>query len=204
MVACSESSPAHVTLPQLQARFLSILPKIKTHAQIYFCHVKCCFKKTDFVAEVVALSWKWFLRLHEQGKDATEFPSVLASYAAKAVRSGRRVCGQLKSKDVLSESAQQRHSFTVSKLPDYSTLHTNPLVEALTDNTQSPVPDQVQFRLDFPDWLTTHCQRNRSIAVEMAQGERTQALAGRFKLSPARISQLRSQFHESWCQFTDS
>ena len=82
-------------LQQLQARFLSILPKIRTHARIYFRHVKCQFRKADFIAEVIALAWKWFLRLAQRGKDATRFPSVLATFAAKAVRCGRRITGQL-------------------------------------------------------------------------------------------------------------
>lgn len=128
---------------------------------------------------------------------------MLATFAAKAVRSGRRVCGQLPAKDAMSERAQQRHGFCVGKLPDVSTLSENPLTEALTDNTQSAVPDQVQFRCDFPDWLGTNTERNRKIVVEMAQGERTKALARRFKISPARISQLRRELHDDWERFTD-
>ena len=75
----------------LRTRFLSILPRIKTHARIYFRHVKCYHKKADCISETMALAWKWFVRLAEKGKDATQFPSTLASYAARAVRSGRRM-----------------------------------------------------------------------------------------------------------------
>ena len=45
-------------------------------------------------------------------------------------------------------------AFSISKLPDFSTLSDNPLSDALIDNTRSPVPEQVQFRLDFPDLVT--------------------------------------------------
>ena len=93
---------------RLQARFLSILAKIQTHARIFFRHVRCRCKRDDFIAETIALAWKWFRRLAEKGKDAREFVSVLASFAAKAVRCGRRVTTQLKPKDVLSELAQQQ------------------------------------------------------------------------------------------------
>lgn len=58
------------------------------------------------------------------------------------------------------------------------------------------------FRCDFPDWLTTHSRRDRSIAIEMAKGEKTKVLARRFRLSPARLSQLRREFHDDWEQFT--
>jgi hypothetical protein len=186
----------------MHPRFLSILPRIEKHASLYFRHIKCREQKADRVAEVVALAWKWFVRLAERGKDARQFPSCLADFAARAVRSGRRVTGQLKTKDVLSERAQQRHGFFVGKLPDYSTESTNPLAEALADNTRSPVPDQVQFRLDFPAWTWSRCQRDRRLIHDMATGERTKVLADRFGISQARVSQLRRDFHEDYARFT--
>jgi hypothetical protein len=185
----------------LHTRFLSILPRIEKHASLYFRHIKCREQKADRVAEVVALAWKWFVRLAERGKDARQFPSRLADYAARAVRSGRRVTGQLKAKDVLSERAQQRHSFVVGKLPDFSTESTNPLAEALADNTKSPVPDQVQFRCDFPAWLTTRTQRDRRLIEHMAMRERTKDLAQKFGMSESRVSQLRGEYHEDWTRF---
>ena len=145
---------ATASLTDLQVRFLEICERIETHARIYFRNVKCWVQKSDFVAETIALAWKWFRRLAQQGKDAREFASILASYAARAVRSGRRITQQVKTKDILSEVAQQRHGFSISKLPDFSTLSDNPLSDALIDNTRSPVPEQVQFRLDFPAWST--------------------------------------------------
>jgi len=198
MVASAIPTP----LAHVQSRFLSILPRIRRHAQIYFRHVRCRFKLNDLISEVIALSWKWFLRLAEKGKDACKFPSVLATYAAKAVRCGRRVCGQLKPKDVLSERAQQRHGFSVNRLPDMSTLSENPYSEALIDNTMSPVPDQVAFRLDWPSWLKTRTHRDRKLIAQMAQRERTIDLSQKFQLSSARISQLRRLYHDDWQRFT--
>jgi hypothetical protein len=61
--------------------------------------------------------WRWFVRLVEQGKDPLSFPIALASYAARAVKCGRRLCGQPKGKDALSFLAQQRHGFGVEPLP---------------------------------------------------------------------------------------
>ncbi len=168
------------------------------HARIYFRHVRCYVKKSDLIAEVVALAWKWFLRLSERGKDACRFASVLATFAAKAVRCGRRITGQLKPKDVHSERAQQKRNFTITKLPDFSTLSTNPLAEALADNTRTPPPDAAAFRCDWPAWLKTRCKRDRHLIRDMMTGERTQVLAKRFQISPARVSQLRREFHDDW------
>lgn len=188
---------------QLHDRFLGILPRIQTHARIYFRDIKCHVRRADCIAEAVALAWKWFVRLARRGKDATQFPSTLATFAVKWVRCGRRLTGQERSKDVLSPLAQRRRNFAVGKLPDFATLNGNPLEEALVDNTRSPVPDQVQFRLDFPVWRASHSHRDRRIIDAMAMNERTLDLAATFGLSPGRISQKREEFKKDWLQFTD-
>lgn len=199
-------APIHVptgrVLDQLQNKFLGILPRLKQHFRIYFRHVACRDKRSDLVSEAIALSWRWFLRIAEQGKDATHWPAALASFAAKAVRSGRRVVGQLSARDCMSDVAMQRHGFCVGKLPDVSTLSENPLTEALCDNTQTPPPDGAAFRIDFPAWRRSHSRRNRRLIDDMMLGERTLPLARRHKLSPARVSQLRREFHDDWERYT--
>lgn len=191
-------------LEALHARFLSILPRIELHARIYFRHVKCPAKKEDCIGEVIALSWKWFVRLAQKGKDASEFVSALAMFAAWAVNSGRRLVGVEKPKDVLSPLAQQRRCFTVSSLPNGSSLNGNVFDDALAENTVSPVLDQVAFRLDFPSWRLTRTDRERRIIDELMIGERTLDVAMKHGLSPARISQLRRDFHEDWLAFCDT
>jgi hypothetical protein len=193
-------SSATKQVHSLQLAFLSIVPRIELHGRVCF-RTKSFQDQQEAVAEMVGLCWKWFVRLAECGKDATRFPSVLATFAARAVHSGRRLAGTCKAKDVLSPVAQRRHGFTVGRLPDFSTLNGNPLSEALHDNTRSPVPDQVAFRFDFPAWLTSLGPRNRSIAQDMAQGHRTGELADTYRLSPARVSQLRRQFYLGWRSF---
>lgn len=194
VVSAEAHNPLHVA-------FLSIMDKIETHACICFRDIKCPAKKADRIAEVIGLCWRWFRRLAERNKDATQFPSALADFAVRAVRSGRRVCGQLRPNDVLSEVAQQNRGFTVEKLPDYSTLNGTPIEEALQDNTRSAVPDQVAFRIDLPAWRRTHTQRNRRIMDDLMMGERTQDVARKYRMSAGRISQLRYQFKRDWQRF---
>lgn len=200
----SVNAPRFVSsVEELQIRFLGILGRIEQHARIVFRHITCREKRADLVAEAVALAWKWFTRLAEVGKDATQFPTALAGYAARAVRTGRRICGQLRAKDALSERAQQRHGFVVGKLPDFSTESTNPLTEALADNTQTPPPDAAAFRVDFPCWRSRYRRRDRRLIGQLMLGERTKDVARRFRLSPARVSQLRSAFRGDWHTFCD-
>src|SRR5262249_22789177 len=151
---------------------------------------------------MVALAWKWFLRLVAKGKDAAAFPATIAAFAARAVRSGRRLCGQEKAKDVLSPRAQQRKHFAVQSLPDQDSGGAdNGTIAARRDNTKSPPDEQAAFRIDFPDWLTRLGDRNGRIAWDMALGERTRELADRYGTSQARISQLRREFLEDWRRF---
>jgi hypothetical protein len=193
-----------VALADLQASFLtSVLPKVLSHGRVYFRHLRSAELKEEYIAEMVALAWKWHLRLAERGKDATRFPTALASYAARAVRCGRKLAGMDRASDVLSPLAQLRKGFAVCKLPDCSTLDGSLLDEALADNTQSPVVEQVCFRLDFPPWRASRNERDRRVLDDLMLGERTLDVAARHALSPGRVSQLRREFLTDWRRYCD-
>jgi hypothetical protein len=148
---------------------------------------------------MVALSWKWYLHLTRLGKDPCQFPSALARYAARAVRAGRRLCGQEPTRDALSPLAQQRHGFVTQRLPAFDTgRDDNPVLEALQDNTVTPPPDQAAFRQDFPAWRAAYADRDRRLIDDLMAGERTGDLARKYGLSPGRISQKRCQFRLDW------
>src|SRR5262249_26042849 len=147
-------------------QFLALLAPIELHARITFRGVKCRDQREDAIAETVALAWKWHLRLAARGQDARRFPAVFAALAARAVRSGRRACGDQKATDALSPRAQRRHAFKVQSLPAstfHEHLYTAPhaqqrqdaFEQRLRDHTLSPVPGQAAFRVDFAVWLRT-------------------------------------------------
>jgi hypothetical protein len=208
------AAPRESLLPHLHAVFLSFLPRIELHGRVYFRHQNPD-KREELVAEMVALAWKWFLRLVRRGKNPADFPSALATFAARAVQSGRGLCGCEPSQDVLSPVARRRHDFSVEPLPSsllanheiiYGQPHGQELQdefeERLRDNTVTPPDQQAAFRIDFPAWLGTRTERDRGIIRAMAQNERTQELSRAFGVSPGRISQLRREFHEDWERFT--
>lgn len=181
----------------LQAAFLSILPRILLHARITFRYLVCPHQREDAAAEMVALCWLWSIRLNQRGKDARQFPAVLASYAARSVKSGRRLCGQESAHDVLSSTAQQRRRFHVASLVDDG-LNGTVLENALVDNRQTPPPEQAAFRIDFPDWLRSHQQRDRRVIEDLMAGEPARDIAQKHGLTSARVSQLRRRFKKSW------
>lgn len=198
----------------LQAAFLILVPRIRTHGEVAFRYLKCHDRREDAIAEMVALCWRWFLRLVQRGKDPAQFPSALADYAARAVRSGRRLAGMERAKEVLSLCARRRHGFAVESLPSstasphedlYGDVHGqrkhDAWEERLQDDTRTPVPEQAAFRIDFPAWLGTQTERNRCIAEAMMQGDKTLELARQFAISPGRVSQLRRQLLQDYRRF---
>jgi hypothetical protein len=208
--------PQTIDLTALHAVFLShVLPRVEAHGRVYFRHVKCLHLKEELLAELRGLAWKWYVNLVQRGRDVLTFVSALATYAARAVHSGRRVCGHEKVNDVLSPVARRRRGFRVGSLPTstrrhhedlYADPHGQALLDAfeerLRDNTLTPVPDQAAFRIDFPAWLRTLTGRERRLVRAMARGERTTDLSRAFELSPGRISQLRRAFAEDWRRFS--
>ena len=185
----------------LHAAFLPLLPRIALHARVYFRHVRCPHRRADAVAEVVALTWRWFVALAQRGKDVARFPSALAAFAARAVKSGRRLCRMESGQDALSPRARARRGFRVERLPDFSTPSGDPLADALADNTVTPVAEQVAFRLDFPAWLATLGGRDRRVALDLMVGERTRDVARKYGRSPGRVSQLRRRLHDDWKRY---
>src|SRR5262249_32640259 len=184
--------------------------------RVWFRGLKCPDTRQDCICEMLALAWRWFLLLIAQGKDPLQFPSALADFAARAVKAGRRLCGKHKGKDVLNPLAQRRHDFVVEALPvstrrSHESRYSVPLgqqaqdalEERLHDNAQTPVPEQVVFRLDFPVWVGSRSERDRRIIDDLLQGERTLDVADKYGLSPGRVSQLRREFMASWERFCD-
>jgi hypothetical protein len=214
MIASTDAPRFSPCLDRLRAGFEALLPRIEQHARIAFRDVRCPDRKAEAVAETVGLAWTWYCRLAEKGRDAAAFASALATLATRSARSGRRVCGAESANDVLSKHAQARHGFRVSSLPSsprnaHENLYGDVLgqrqqdvfEERLQQNAVTPIPDQVQFRIDFPAWLRTLTARERRIIRAMLREERTKDLSRRFHLSPGRISQLRAEFKQGWRRF---
>jgi hypothetical protein len=215
MAASVQSVPAPSAADPLGARFLMLLPRIELHARVYFRFLPGD-RKEEAVAETVALAWAWYLRLTARGKDATQFASALATFAARAVLSGRRLCGQLPAQDVLSEVAQRRHAFTVQALPQstrhpfeevYASVqgqrHIDALDEMLRDNTVTPPPEQAAFRIDFAAWRRTRTERDRRLMADLMLGERTSHVSRKYGVTAGRVSQLRRDFHDDWLRFSE-
>jgi hypothetical protein len=201
MSSATQYLPSRLPLSALHTRFLQILPRIERHGRIAFRDVRCPHRKEEALQEMRALAWRWFVRLVKKGKDPAKFPSALAVFAARRVRSGRLLCRHEKSRDAMSPRAQRMHSFTLEALHQANSLSGAPYAEALRDNSRTPPPDQVAFRHDFPAWRRTRSERDRRIIDALMVGDRGLDIARRHGLTPARVSQLRRDFHGDWTRF---
>jgi hypothetical protein len=195
---------------------LELLPTIERTARYQFRYIRCPNHRAECVAETCALAWKWFVRLYGRGKDAGHFVAVFARFASRAVKCGRRATGQESSRDVMSRAAQQRHGFQVSSLGSsvcwsHGRLYGAPqgqemldsLEERLHSNTQTPIPDQVAFRMDWPRFFHRLSRRDRQLATFLSLGNSAKAAADKFGVSPGRVTQLRQSWCRAWREFEE-
>jgi hypothetical protein len=181
--------------------FLNLLPTVVVAARRHFRHLACAERREDRICETVALAWAWYCRLAERGRDPTPYSFTLSRLAAQAVASGRRLCGQERANDILSFACRRNHGFAVLALPHGPPSIGAELTDALTDNTQSAIPVQVQFRCDFPAWVRRLPARKQRILKQLALGHRTSDIATAFGVSSARIAQLRGELRRNYFAF---
>jgi len=190
---------------QLKQDLPAILPRIVLPGRVYFCRAKDPMKKEERLAEMVAMAWMLSFRLMERGWGVRRLPGAAAAFATRAVRSGLRLCGRRKkAKDAPYPPSRQRPCLVVRPPPEGADTNDGVFDDAPADNTVTPVDEQVAFRLDFPQWLSTYSDRDRRIALDLMVGERTMDVSEKYALSAGRVSQMRTQFHDSWKRFQDT
>ena len=198
---------------KLQAKFESLLPKITICVRKACRDIWCAESRAAFIAEAVALCWKWFRNAVAKGKDAASFVTAMAKFAARAVRYGRTVCGQQPARDVMSVTARIRHGVIVERFGS-GRIHRQLLrgvmggqhqqeafEDALTENTVTPMPEQVVFRIDWPRFVAAQSPRDRRMMAFLAAGNSNNDAAKKFGLTPGRVSQLRRSWSEAWQTF---
>jgi hypothetical protein len=199
---------AHASLPlracraldqAAQDRFLQMLPTIRSVARYAFCNWSRD-QWQELAAEVIANSFVAFVRLVERDKADLAYPTVLATYGVKQVLSGHRVGNRLNVKDASSPYCQQRKGVRMRPLQRFEPMQGKWREIVVEDGRATPA-DVAATRIDFADWLRQLPRSKRNVAKLLATGEGTSAAAQRFRLSKARISQLRSELRANWDEF---
>ena len=193
--------------------FLALAPVVERHARVAFRALDGAARE-EAVAEAVAAAFAAHVALKARGRDPAAFPSMLATYSVLRVKDGRHVGGRSGSRDVLSRKAQQRRGFRVEPLPAAARTacegmyarargrrEQGALEECLRDHRKAPVPDQVAFRIDFIVFLAALTERDRRMALALAEGHAAKQVANRFGLTPGRVTQLRQRWQRQWLAF---
>jgi hypothetical protein len=163
MSSSLESNQSCPAIETIRAKFLILLPTVVSIARFHFRHVRCPDRKEDCICEAVALSWSWHIRLAARGRDPASFVVTFARLAARAVSSGRRLCGKPSIRDLMSPACRQRTDLFIDSLLDVPDHLAAVFQQALADNTQSPVPVQAccqrsQTSRVLPSQLGTACE----------------------------------------------
>jgi len=192
MPAPSNSHTGSDCVASWHAPFLAMLPSIQRQARRAFCG-HSAHDREEAAAAVVALALTAYVRLFERGKPELAYATVLAEYAVRQYRAGRRLGCSLNCRDVASPTCQRRRGFSVQSHGDWELM-------LLEDRRTTPA-ELAALRVDFGDWLATLSPRDRQVAQVLATGEHTSAVARLFEVTAGRISQLRRELFNSWQRF---
>jgi hypothetical protein len=197
--ATSAGSDHKQVQPAWHAGFLKLMPAIHRHARFSFRHLPAGARE-EAIAEVLADAVLAYVRLESLGKTDLAYPTVLARYAIGRYRDGRRVGGQSNANDVMSGRCLRRNGVVVQPLHRLD-HRTGTWREVLVEDRHSTPAQIAATRLDFADWLKTLSKRDRRLAEAFALGETTRRVARMFRISSARVSQLRRELCGNWHRF---
>jgi len=185
--------------PAWHAGFLELLPEIRSQISFAFRGFtpETC---EEAIQESLALALDAYKKLFEQGRADIAYAAPLANYAARQFRAGRRVVGgQLNRNDVLSSRAQRHHNLVVERIdrrdPDGSWKET--LIE---DRGFTPA-ETAAIRIDFAEWLSRLCRRDRGVATSLAAGENGRDTAKLHGITAGRVAQIRAKLRRNWEKF---
>jgi hypothetical protein len=179
--------------------FLRCLPQIMSVASFAFRKYPPA-EREEKIAESIAWTWVFFVRVRRRGKNPGEFPTALAKFAVKYVLSGR-LLGQSRNSKELYTTLSSSNRVGLVSLDELEPRTRTPWKAILVESRAFSPADAAAARIDVNAWLNSLSRRDRRLAERLATGERTGHVARAFGLSAARISQLRDEFRRSWEKF---
>lgn len=201
MIALSSTQPSVCIQQEHQDRFLEMLPKIRNLADRAFGR-RGPEMRDELIHEVIANAFCAFVGLVRRGKFQQAYATPLATYAIRQALSGRQVGTTLKVNDVTSPYAQAACRSVVARLDRFD-ADQGQWREVLVEDRRATPAEIAAARIDVAEWFLSLPARDRRIAKALAMGDSTSEAAGKFSVSSARISQLRSQLRNSWAQFQE-
>jgi hypothetical protein len=185
-------------IEQLKQEFLCLLPDVERYARHVFRRCRESDRE-ELISETVARGWLGFLRLSARGRDPKQVFSPLLRFSVLAVKVGRRVGGRKNSRELCHRARRDGHR--ICSLEDRDDRSRSQWKAIIAETKAFSPADAATARLDIEAWLLSETVRKRAVAKALAVGERPSAIAARFCVSCARISQLRNELRKSWERF---
>jgi hypothetical protein len=180
-------------------KFLELLPTIQQQAAFAFRRVPVEARE-ELVQQTIATAYGLFVRLCQRRKLALVYATPLAQFSIRKVRAGRRIGSRDNIRDLMSPRARVAKGITLERLDRFNQQTGNWREVLIEDRTAGPA-QIAETRLDFASWLSTLSTRDRQLAEKLALGETTGCVGRMFRVSAARVSQLRRDLCESWRTF---
>jgi hypothetical protein len=179
--------------------FVSLLPQIINQVEYAFRRVPP-EARAEYVQEAVAHAYWMFLQLCRRRKTSIAFATPLAKFAIRHVREGRRIGSRFNLRDLTTTCGGPGSGNGLKRLDRFD-CRTGEWRELVVEDWRSGPAEIATTRIDFADWLKTLSVRDRRLAEILALGESTGRAARMFRISAARVSQLRQEFFEGWHKF---
>jgi hypothetical protein len=199
MIATATRPKAKAASVRQNDLFVLLLPQIVDQAQYAFRRVPAGVRE-ELVQETLAQAYALFLRLCHRGKTSLAYATPLAKFAIRHIRAGRRMGSSCNSQDVMSPCAGAEKRFVIRRLDRFDRRNCAWREALVEDHTAGPA-EIAATRLDFAGWLSTLSTRDRKLAESLAMGETTGRVARMFRISSARVSQLRRELCANWHRF---
>jgi hypothetical protein len=199
MIATASNPRRKTRTSRWNDKFLELLPAIREQAEYAFRRVSVDVRE-DLILEVVAAAYVLFVSLCRRGKSALAYPTPLAKFAIRHVREGRRIGSRCNSLDITSPCSCAAKRTTIERLDRFNPRRGEWREVLVEDRTAGPA-EIVMTRLDFASWLSTLSHRDRQLAEKLVLGETTGRVARTFRISAARVSQLRRELCANWHRF---
>lgn len=177
--------PEDETIDDIGEWFTDNAEKIYGLASAQHCRLRG-ERKEEAVQETVAITWRECQKLFERGENVVRLLGRIVEFAAKGVRSDRRLVGQPPVRDVMSPA--RRHGHNVGEPREH-------------ERVTQPETDQAELSVDLEEFLGTLDDRRREIAEQLAAGYNT-ADVGRLRgVTRAAIYLVRKDLIEAWEEF---
>jgi hypothetical protein len=198
MIANAPTTRSRKISPQFIQVFETMLPAIRRVACYSFRHAPQ-WQREELISDTVAKAYVAYVDLVARGRSSLAYPTVLAGYAIRQIRSGRQVGASQNVQDVLSPLAQRKKGFSIRPLIEDATG--GRWEDHLVEDRKANPADVAACRVDFRDWLGRLKRFKRRVALRLAAGDTTSDAARYFRLSLGRVSQLRQELRENWNAF---